>query len=60
MLCLASDDDAGDPKRSRNARKQEEFEDTFRTIENVAPIREFDNEISPEHGFQCVPESNAE
>jgi len=47
-------------RRSRNARKQEEFEDTFRAMENLTPIRKPNNEIGSEHGFQSVTESNAE
>jgi hypothetical protein len=46
--------DTGADARSRNARKQEEFEDTFRAIENVASIRKPNNEISSKNGFQGV------
>jgi hypothetical protein len=51
--------DAGADGRSRNARKQEEFEDTFRVIENVASVREPNHQIGSKHSFQGVPKSNA-
>jgi len=51
---------SGADRRGRDTSKKEKFEYTFRAIENVAPIRKPNNEISPNHGFQGVPRRDPE
>jgi hypothetical protein len=45
--------------RRHDARKQREFEDVFRAIEDFAAIGKPRNQIRPEKSLQSIPRSNA-